>query len=126
MIRKVRSFLVRLVSLALICTGFVQVSSAGMIGTGYMVDRETRAASMARVEVLLARQDVARQLATLGVDQDVLTTRLRGLSNAELLALEGRIDEKIAGGDGLALIGAVFLVLVLLEVLGVTDVFKKI
>jgi hypothetical protein len=113
-------------SVALICMGFAQTSSAGMISTGYLIDSETRDASLARVEVLLAQQDVERQLLAFGVDADIVAERLRGMSNMELLALEGRLDTQLAGGDALAVIGTVFLVLLILELVGVTDVFKSI
>ena len=78
------------------------------------------------MEMLLAREDVGRQLAVLGVDQDLVVQRLNGLSSAELLELEGQIDKQIAGGDILGLIGAVFVVLLILELVGVTDIFKSI
>ncbi|MDH3532119.1 MAG: PA2779 family protein [Gammaproteobacteria bacterium] len=126
MFLKARGILVRFMSIALICMGFAQVSSGGMIGTAYLVDKDMHAASLARIEVLLASEDVAKQLTALGVDPANVVQRLHGLSDAELLALEGRIDEQIAGGGALELIGAVFLVLLILELLGVTDVFSKI
>jgi hypothetical protein len=113
-------------SVALICVGFVQTSSAGVISTGYMLDTQMRDASLARVELLLARQDVEQQLLAFGVDAQSVAERLRGMSNADLLALEGRLDEQLAGGDVLALVGAVFLVLLILDLVGVTDVFKSI
>jgi hypothetical protein len=57
----------------------------------------------------------------------VIEARVRGLTTAELLALESRIEQQVAGaGDALTLIGAVFLVLLILELLGVTDIFKSI
>ncbi len=123
---RARGIVVRLMSVALICMGFAQTSSAGMIGTGYLIDSETRDASLARVEVLLARQDIERQLLAFGVDAEIVAERLRGMSNAELLALEGRLDAQLAGGDALAVIGTVFLVLLILELVGVTDIFKSI
>lgn len=126
MLLKARGLLVRLMSIALICMGFAQVSSGGMVATTYLIEGEARAASLARVEVLMASEQVARQLATLGVDQELLAQRLQGLSDAEILALEGRLDEQIAGGGALGVIGAVFLVLLILELVGVTDVFKAI
>ena len=126
MLLKARGLLVRLMSIALICMGFAQVSSGGMVATTYLIEGEARAASLARVEVLLASEEVARQLATLGVDQELLAQRLQGLSDAEILALEGRLDEQIAGGGALGVIGAVFLVLLILELVGVTDVLKAI
>jgi len=125
-LRRARAALLRLLSVSIVCMGFVQAAPAGVIGTGYLVDGEARAASLARIEVALAREDVARQLAALGVDRAVLAERLGSLSNAELLELEGTIDEHVAGGDILGLIGAVFVVLLILELVGVTDIFKSV
>ena len=123
---RLRGFVVRLMSVALICVGFVQTSSAGIISTGYMLDTQMRDASLARVELLLARQDVEQQLLAFGVDAEFVAERLRGMSHTELMTLEGRLDEQLAGGDVLALVGAVFLVLLILDLVGVTDVFKSI
>lgn len=123
---RMRAALLRLVSVSIVCMGFAQLAPAGMIDTGYLVDSELRAASLARIDVLLARDDVGKQLAALGVDQAVVAERLRGLSAAELLELENRLDEQVAGGDAIAIIGVVFLVLLILELVGVTDVFKAI
>ena len=125
-VNRTRGLLVRVVSLSLVCMGFAQVAPAGMIDTGYLIESDARAASLSRMEILLAREDVGRQLAVLGVDQDLVVQRLNGLSSAELLELEGQIDKQIAGGDILGLIGAVFVVLLILELVGVTDIFKSI
>jgi hypothetical protein len=124
-LQKARGALMRLVSVSIICMGFAQVAPAGMIGTAYMLDDESRAASLSRIEVLLARQDVARQLEAFGVDQTLVVQRLNGLSHAELLELEGQLDAQVAGGDIIGLIGAVFVVLLILELVGVTDIFKS-
>ena len=124
-LQKARGALLRLVSLSIICMGFAQAAPAGMIGTAYMLDDESRAASLSRIEVLLARQDVARQLEAFGVDEALVMERLNGLSHAELLELEGRLDSQVAGGDIIGLIGAVFVVLLILELVGVTDIFKS-
>ena len=99
---------------------------AGVIGTEYMLEADIRDASRARVEALLAREDVAEQMRQFGVDEAMIHDRLQGLTHAELLALEGKIDQQVAGGDALGVIGAVFLVLVILELVGITDVFKAI
>jgi hypothetical protein len=52
--------------------------------------------------------------------------RVNNMTNAELLALEGQIDEQVAGGDALAVVGIVFVVLLILEIVGVTDIFKSV
>lgn len=123
---KARNFLVRLVSVTLVGTCFVQSSSAGMIGTEYMIDRDMYAATLDRVGEKLAQEQVARQLEALGVDAVFVAQRLAGLSHAELMTLEAKLDQQIAGGDALAVIGAVFLVLLILELVGATDIFSKI
>jgi hypothetical protein len=124
-LQKARGALMRLVSVSIVCMGFAQAAPAGMIGTAYMLEDESRAASVSRIEVLLARGDVARQLEAFGVDQALVVERLNGLSHAELLQLEGQLDSQIAGGDIIGLIGAVFVVLLILELVGVTDIFKS-
>ena len=123
--QKARGALMRLVSVSIVCMGFAQVAPAGMIGTAHMLQEETRAASLSRVEVFLARADVGRQLEAFGVEQAMVVERLNGLSTAELLELEGQLDSQVAGGDAIAIIGVVFLVLMILELVGVTDIFKS-
>ncbi len=124
-LKKFRDFLVRFLSIALVSAGFAPFSLAGVVGTEYLVEADARAASAARIEAFLARGDVARQLQDLGVDEADIHARIAGLTQAELLALEGQIDRQVAGGDALGVIGAVFLVLLILELVGVTDIFKS-
>lgn len=125
-LQRARGALLRLVSVSIVCMGFAQVAPAGMIGTAYMLDDESRTASASRIDVLLARDDVARQLEAFGVDRGMVVERLNGLSHAEVLELEGQLDSRVAGGDILGLIGAVFVVLLILELVGVTDIFKSV
>ena len=124
-LHRARGAMLRLVSVSIICMGFAQAAPAGMIGTAYLLDNESRAASLSRIELVLAREDVGRQLESLGVDKAMVMERLDGLSNAELLQLEGKLDSQIAGGDILGLIGAVFVVLLILELVGVINIFKS-
>jgi hypothetical protein len=122
---KARGALMRLISVSIICMGFAQVAPAGMISTAHLVDQESRAASLSRMEVLLARDDVSRQLEAFGVDRALVVERLNGLSHAELMELEGQLDQQVAGGDVVAVVGVVFIVLLILELVGVTDIFKS-
>jgi hypothetical protein len=59
-----------------------------------------------------------------GVDPLAVQSRVGNMTDAELLALEGRLDTNVAGGDAIAVIGVVFLVLIILELMGITDIFK--
>ena len=64
-------------------------------------------------------------MAAMGVAPDDIDARVARLTDPELRALADRMQEMPAGGDALAIIGIVFLVLLILEAVGVIDVFKK-
>lgn len=123
---KTRAWVLRAVSISMVCLGFAQVAPAGMISTTQFVENEARVESLSRIEVLLAREDVANQMVAMGVQPQQVMERLDAMTTAELLELESRFDEQVAGGDALGIIGAVFLVLLILELVGVTDIFKSI
>lgn len=122
---KARALLLRVVSVSIVCLGFAQAAPAGMIPTGHLVDNEAHADSLSRIELLLARDDVANQMVALGVQPEQVLERLEAMTTAELLELESNLDEQLAGGDAIAVIGTVFLVLLILELVGVTDIFKS-
>ena len=124
--KKTRGILAQVVSIAILSVGFAQFSWAGTIGTGYLIDADSRTASLARIEAVLAEENLAKQLQQFGVDPAAIESRLQGMTAAELAALEGRIGDNIAGSDALGTIGAVFLILLILELVGVTDIFKSI
>ena len=126
MSNNLRMFFLNAISLTLISMGFVQVSGAEMVSTQYLVDQQNRAASIGRVEALLAKQEVSQQLQALGVEPATIDARLQGMTTAELQQLEGTIATQTAGGDAVGVIGTVFLVLLILELVGVTDIFKSI
>ena len=118
-------FVIRLVSLSLLSLGMAQVSGAAMIGTQQVVQSEARAAQITHIQTMLARDDIVRQLVTFGVDPLAVQSRVGNMTDIELIALEGKLDEQVAGGDAIGVIGVVFLVLLILELVGVTDIFKK-
>lgn len=125
-ISSIHRFVCRLVTMAIISMGFVQVSAAGVIDTQRMIDNEARQEQLTRMESFLLRRDVADQLIQHGVAPEMVLKRMQHMTSAELVALEGKIDVQIAGSDALGVIGAVFLVLLILELVGVTDIFKAI
>ena len=121
-----RQCVLQLAIFAFTSLGFAQVSQAGMISSADARQFEQHASRSAAIEAFLSRSDVAAELTRFGVSPEVVLARVDSLSDAEVAALQGRIDEQTAGGDALAVIGVVFLVLLILEVVGVTDIFKSI
>lgn len=79
-----------------------------------------------RVEAYLLRDGVAAELAELGVSHEMAMARVADLSAAELEQIAGRIDQMPAAGDGvIVVLGVVFLVLIILELVGVTNIFRR-
>jgi hypothetical protein len=121
-----RSVIFCIVSVAIVSLGFVPVASAGIVTTAEAIAAGDRAAQIDEINALLARADVADRLVAHGVETAQVASRLAGLSDAEIALLHGNIEEQIAGSDALGVIGTVFLVLLILELVGVTDIFKSI
>lgn len=126
MIMHFRQSIVALSLVAFLAVGMPMPAPAAMIGTQAAVAAGTRAADLARVDSVLARADVQQRLTALGVDPQAAHDRAAALTDTELAAFAKQLESAPAGGDALAVIGIVFLVLLILEVVGVTDIFKKI
>ena len=122
--RRAVNGLVAWISVALLSTGVWHSASAGVIGTRSVLDAELRDVRIERVERLLSQDQVRDQLVTLGVDPAWAAARVAGLTDAELQLLEDNLNDLPAGGL-LELIGVIFVVLLVLELVGVTDIFKK-
>ena len=116
---------VRSVALAIVAVGFAPYSGAAVISSQDFVRTEIRAERISDIQALLARDDVSAQLEKYGVSPDLVAERVANMTVEELAALQGAIDEQVAGGDVLAIIGAVFLVLLILELVGVTNIFNS-
>lgn len=108
----------------LVTLGFVQSAGAGVIGTEAAMLSQERAQRIERIHSVLSRDSVQQQLEQLGVDPEAAMARVASLSDAELLALDERMNELPAGAGALEVLGIVLLVLLVLELVGVTDVFK--
>lgn len=101
-------------------------ANAAMVTTEQLVSHDVRDARVAQVQGFLARADVKQQLESWGVASDMAEARVAKLSDAELERLAMNIDQQPAGGDALVIIGVVFLILLILELVGVTNVFTRI
>ncbi len=115
--------------IGLLCSGMVLLSfpaRAEIIGTESMVTTEARSNDLATVQAFMSRDEVRAELQSFGVDADAAALRVAALSDAELQQLAGRIDQQPAGAGALAVVGIVFVVLLILELVGVTNVFTRI
>lgn len=118
--------MIPLMSLSLIGMGTMQTAAGAVVNTETAMQIEHRSANIERINRALSRADVSKQLAALGVNVTDVQQRVAALSDSELQSLDSRIKELPAGGDVLAVLGILLVVLLVLELLGVTDVFKAI
>ena len=122
-----RSLCASLAAVLLAVTTLMPVARAGMIGTQQVVAAQGAAEDRARLDAALQRDDVRAQLQAFGVDPADARDRVASLSDAEVRLLAERAGELPAGSGALgAVIGAtifVFIVLLVTDILGFTDVF---
>ena len=122
-----RTLAVGLAILMAMTTLPVGLAQAKMVSTDQVIEQSTSSQDRAQVLDFLMREDVQRQLTLLGVDPDEAAERVAGLSDEELQQIAGRLDELPAGEGSVGIVvGAVliiFLVLLITDLLGLTDVF---
>ena len=111
-------------SVALVNTGMMSAASAAIVDTSEIVTVD-RAADLASIRAHLDRAEVRAQMEQLGIDAASVDRRIAALNDRELHQLAADMRNAPAGGDALALIGAIFVVLLILELVGVIDIFKK-
>jgi hypothetical protein len=121
----VKRSVVYVLCLALLNLGSPLVARAELVGTLQAVEAGTRSQDLATVTSALARDQVRSQFVALGVNPADVEARVARLTDSELRTLADRMEQMPAGGDALAIVGIVFVVLIILELVGVIDIFKK-
>lgn len=102
----------------------VPKAHAGLVSTEAAQVEAHSLQARARVSGFLERDDVRRALEARGIDPAEARARVDALSDTEVQAIAGRLDELPAGGD--SVVGAillVFFVLLITDLLGLTHVF---
>ena len=119
-----RKFALGVLCVALVNTGMLSAASAAIVDTSTIVTTD-READLASIRTQLERAEVRAQMEQMGVDATAVDKRVAALNDRELHQLAADMRDAPAGGDVLAVIGAVFVVLLILELVGVIDIFKK-
>lgn len=98
-------------------------AQAGMIGTETIASAAQAQQSRAHLQETLNRTDVKAALVARGVDPSQVQARVDSLTDEEAQALSGKVDQLPAGGDGLGLLVFLFIVLLITDILGFTNIF---
>lgn len=108
--------------LLVVCTfalGLPLPASADIVTT----DQIYASSERERVRSFMEREDVRSQLQSFGVDADAAKARVDALSDREVKELAGRLDELPAGAGIVGALFAVFIILLVTDILGLTKVF---
>jgi len=97
---------------------------AAMVGNPELLEQGQQQFDRGQLVNLLERADVQQQLVALGVDPEAAKARVAAMTEAEIAQLNQSLADMPAGGS--SILGAllvIFLVFVITDVLGATDIF---
>ena len=114
-----------LIGIFVITSAVIPAVEAKMIDTTAYLNQEA-AAARGELASFMAREDVKDRLAALGVNPADAANRIAALTDQEVSQLQNRIDELPAGSGVLVVLGVVLVVLIVLDLVGVTNVFHRI
>lgn len=102
---------------------FVPVSQAAMIGTDQLMSNIQTQTDRARLIEKLNRTELEDQLRSAGVDSAQLQDRITSLTDKEVAMLNEQLDQLPAGGSILGYSVFIFLVLLMTDIMGYTEIF---
>ena len=122
-----KSILMPTVLLFLLSTLWFPAANAVVLNTGSAETfQHTASADKDIIQDFLLQEAVQLQLQKMGVSPELAQARAAALTPMEQQLLQQKIADLPAGAGVVEVIGIVFIVLLILELLGVTDIFKKI
>ncbi|WP_447556123.1 PA2779 family protein [Vreelandella sp. EE22] len=127
--KNLRASISALLIMALVVTSLpamasVDASSNALISTQSVLASDQAGAERQRINDVLARGDVQQALLNQGVDPVDVQARVAALSDTEAQQMAERLDELPAGASGVVgALFAVFIILLITDILGLTDVY---
>lgn len=123
----IRAYWLRVTGISLALVGLLggQLSPAyaAMTSTDSVLEQEQRSVERAELMEMLDRASVQAQLQELGVDAEAAKQRVAAMTDEEIRQLNGHLAEMPAGGDVLGVVLIVFIVFIITDMLGATDIF---
>lgn len=99
-------------------------AQAAMIGNQALLDNHHSEQTRNSLQQLMNQQAAREQLQSMGVDASWAQERAARLTDAELARINQGIEQLNAGGDVLGVILIIFIVFVITDAIGATDVFS--
>ncbi len=96
---------------------------AAMVGNDVLIAQAQHEINVHQVISMLDKSEVQKKLTDMGVDPVAAKDRVEQLTDRELTTLLQNIESLPAGGDAGGILLTVFIVLVITDMIGATDVF---
>ncbi len=98
-------------------------AQAAMIGNEQVINQHQQGQTRDSLQQLLQQQSARQQLQALGVSPDLVKSRIDSLTDSELARINRHVDTLDAGGNILGILLVIFVVFVITDVIGATDIF---
>ena len=119
---KYRRPLSLLLSLLMLLASFGNAQAA-IISNSQVMDDLEQANNKAALLQTIHQVEVQEQLVRMGVSTADIENRINNMTEEEIAQLNQQIDELPAGGDILGIIVLLFIIFVITDVIGATDIF---
>jgi len=96
---------------------------AAMVSSETLIEQAHQELTVKNITTLLDHDEVQSQLVAMGVDPVAAKIRVNQMNAAELAELNQRLDELPAGSGALGVVLAIFILFVITDMLGATDIF---
>lgn len=122
--RRLKRMLAMTLSISLLFSGvLVGTASAAVVDTDTVIEAQQQQYDREQLKALLDDEQVQKKLTALGVDKAEVEQRIDAMTPAELAQLNDHMDSMPAGGSVLGVLLVIFLVFVITDVIGATDIF---
>lgn len=98
-------------------------AQAAMIGNEQIVNQSLSVQTRDSLRQLFEQDTARQQLQAWGVSPDQINTRINSLTDAELTRINQQVGDLNAGGNVLGILLVIFIVFVITDVIGATDIF---
>ena len=109
-------------SFLLICAPISQAQAA-IIANAQLIDQVQQVNDKDALLQSINRMDVQEQLLSMGVTTAELENRINQMTQQEVAQLNQQINDLPAGGDILGIIVLIFIIFIITDVIGATDIF---
>ncbi len=107
---------------------FIQISPAfaGIVGTDSYLSEQTAQQDREDLRALMSRDEVRSLLETNGLTVEEAQARVDSLTDKEVSQMAEKFNELPAAGDAAVVVLVIALVVIILELAGITDIFTGI